>query len=214
MAFLQDWAYRYNNEAPTDTTAVVNAHNSVPLTIDDSILKQGLGGKYNPDTGVTLGRDTFNDIYAHEFSHALRHNIAGGLNSTTKENKELLNQAYPRFTVPLEKIIPSVITTEQLATNTEYRSEISKRAGNLWGKELDTYIDNMSQAELLAGVGTNGYIFGQNVPFTRMSYIGREATRKLLEEYRSLLDITDEQKLKEWYGYTLEDRNNRIKELE
>lgn len=216
MAFLQDWSNRYNNEGNTTFDQVLDAYNNTPIVQIEP--KPGIGGTYRDGTIEMPYSTDFNKNLSHEESHMLRDKIGGGTTATTEENKKLLEEAYPNFYVPLEEIQKSALVAERLATNTEYRTALSKRAGGIWGEDLNNYIDNMSDTDLLSGIGVNGYVLGADSPFTGKGYINGVSAKSLLSEYRDLINPPIEENinmsLDEYYGMTEEERTNRIKELE
>lgn len=208
--FLDDYAYRAGKENPEITKQQVDSA-AQTAKIETKELTQGIGGLYDPQTKtITMPNDKFTPATAHELGgHHMRKELFGGLANTSENNKQRLNEAYPRLTVPLEEIIQGRNTEEKLATNTQIRAAIMQDTG-LSKEELDNYIQNLSDAELLAMLHKygNGYIFGSKVPFLRNSN-----SNASVDDWIDLQGKLPEGETSEsWYGISDEERAKTIEQ--
>lgn len=140
ISFVSDDAFAKSNIAG-ETTARREDDRIVPeIRLRDNI------GYYDTQN---KSRDLSN-IFRHELHHFLRKYQGNYTNPIfNSEERETLNSAY--FAVPS--------TLERGAENARLRSIIAQNNGNVWGKDLDSVIDNLSYEDLLSYISNmEGYM--------------------------------------------------------
>lgn len=140
ISFVSDNAFAKSNTAG-ETTARREGNRIIPeIRLRDNI------GYYDTQN---KSRDLSN-IFRHELHHFLRKYQGNYTNPIfNPEERETLNSAY--FAVPS--------TLERGAENARLRSIIAQNNGNVWGKDLDNVIDNLSYEDLLSYISNmEGYM--------------------------------------------------------
>lgn len=98
---------------------------------------------YGDDPRSITQYGNFLNSVAHEYSHAFRDQLLGGVNEMSKEEQEILDRALPRLNV-----ISPLRNAEGSATISQFRNHLGTKYG-VYGQIFNDYLNGLSDSDLL-----------------------------------------------------------------
>lgn len=135
--FSKDYTDRARQRHPNVTLQKVNdILDTVPVISEYG--PKNIGGTYDPKYGgIRLNKNALNwnpTLFAHELGHAFDYRL--NLSGDESRNRDLYNLKLAYRLIPDDR--------EKRAVNTQLRYQLFLNSGRKTGKELDTYIDQLS----------------------------------------------------------------------